>query len=238
MVSTLPITSLPNDDQWRLLRAEVEAFERPERAAFRALVVKTGSDGARTRLADGKVVAASQKRSDGMVEELTIGLIDAPFQQFVECIAPCDWSRYLAGLVGGDVQPQPGAIDAQGRTTEQLDRMVLKTMSSAIVNVDFWLFKHLDMTKNEAIDYGDTSVRVRWRVYHSDNATVAEDVGYVDFAGVDGGTRVTFHSAHRFTPSYARLWGWSPILGWQLRRTFSAHIRSYRARWEANAVAG
>jgi len=58
------------------------------------------------------------------------------------------------------------------------------------------------MTKTEAIEYGEDNARVRWRVYTSDNDTVSQDIGYVNFESVGNGVKVTFHSAHKYTDSY------------------------------------
>ena len=97
------------------------------------------------------------------------------------------------------------------------------------------MMKHLDMTKSEEIDYGKDKVRVRWRVYMSDNETVLQDIGYVEFAKSGDKTRVTFHSAHAFTESYTSPMNYGPLAEFrdvmtakQLREAFSAHIENYR----------
>ncbi len=215
---------------WSDLRTEVAAFE----ASGSQKLADETSD--LEELQDGEILSATEKREDGMIEEMTVGMIDVPFEQFIQKVVPAEWSTKLAGRVGGDVDPL--VADEQGRTLFQEDRMVLETPMSkhlSWLGDAFPIFKHLDMTKSEEIEYGSDSIRVRWRVYLSDNATVLQDIGYVDFSRAGNGTLVKFHSAHAFTEDYTapmnigilsgvRDW----MMGKQLQDAFTAHIEEYR----------
>jgi len=217
-------------NDWSKLRTESAAFEA---GGSHELAAKTADQAA---LAAGDILTATEKRDDGMIEEMTVGLVDVPFELFTQRVLPSEWSTELAGRVGGDVDPL--VADAQGRTLFQEDRMVLETPMSkhlSWLGAAFPVFKHLDMTKSEEISYGKDAVRVHWRVYQSDNSTVLQDIGYVDFARAGQSTKVTFHSAHAFTQEYtapmnsgmlAGVRDW--MMGQQLQDAFTAHIEAYR----------
>jgi len=215
---------------WRKLREEVAAFE----AATPGVLLEKTSDV--EALEGGEILSATEKRDDGMIEEMTVGNVDVPYEKFIQRVIPSEWSTELAGRVGGDVDPL--AVDEEGRTVYQEDRMVLETPMSKHLS---WLgdafpaFKHLDMTKSEDIEYGEDETRVRWRVYLSDNETVLQDIGYVHFSKCGNSTQVKFHSAHAFTQDYTAGLNWGPLVSvrdWmvagQLRDAFTAHIEAYR----------
>jgi len=191
------ITREADEDEWKALREEVASFEDHP---MRGLVRKTSND---RKLARGEILTATEKRPDGMIEEMTVGIVDVPYDQFVQAIRPADWGVKLFGYVDGEVTV--AEVDDQGRPIRQHERMILETPFSEHLN---WAdgayagFKHLDMTKTEEITYGEGEATVRWRVYNSDNDTVQQDIGYVRFEAVDSGTKVTFHSAHKYTDSY------------------------------------
>ena len=230
VVGQAPVTGDASKSDWRKLKGEVADFEEQTPDALRR------ATGDQEALSNGEVLPATRKRRDGMIEEMTVGEVNCPYHQFVQKILPSEWSRDLAGYVGGDVDVVER--DEQGRATRQYDRMVLETPMSKHLS---WMgdvapmMKHLDMTKSEEIDYGKDKVRVRWRVYMSDNETVLQDIGYVEFAKSGDKTRVTFHSAHAFTESYTSPMNYGPLAEFrdvmtakQLREAFSAHIENYR----------
>ncbi len=200
------ITGNASEEDWQLLRDEVAAFESSGSASLAAAT----SDAA--ALASGEILSETERRDDGMIEEMTTGVVNVPFEQFVRKVFPSEWGLQLYGHEGGEVEELEH--DAEGRSVRQQERMVLETPMSKYLS---WLggifpaFKHLDMTKTEQVEYGRDSARVRWRVYASDNDTVAQDIGYVNFQGTGATTTVTFHSAHKYTNSYTWPFSWGPL---------------------------
>ena len=147
-----------------------------------------------------------------MIEEMTVGVANVPFDVFAKRVFPADWGIKLYAYKGGQVNVVER--DEQGRPVRQEERMVLQTPLSRYLG---WLgnlfpaLKDLDMTKTEQIEYGEDFARVRWRVYRSDNQTVEQDIGYVEFKGQGASTRITFHSAHKYTSSYTSPMNFGPL---------------------------
>ncbi len=193
----MSVTRNATTQDWEALRREVAAFE----AATPDDLLRATSD--EQALEDGDILSGTTSRSDGMIEEQTVGMVDLPYAIFAQRVLPAEWGVNLYGYVGGEVEEL--AHDEQGRPTRQQERMVLETPVSEYAS---WLgdmlpaTRHFDMTKTEEIEYGEDYSRVRWRVYTSDNNTVAQDIGYVHFQGCGGKTKITFHSAHAYTDEY------------------------------------
>lgn len=169
-----PITmSAPPDAAFASMEAKVAKLDTPT-----SLDAKT-----RARLDRGEIIATSNPRPDGTVEEKTIGVVNVPLEKFLERIPTKDWGKNLVDYMGGEVKPAgPG---------KQIERMVLRMPG-----------KDLDMTKVETItDDRDASgklqaSRVRWEVLKSDNGTVKQDTGTLKFERYGDKTLVTWHSAH------------------------------------------
>ena len=217
-------------DDWSKLKTEVAGFEG---ATPKKLKDGTSDEKA---LGRGKILSETQPRADGMMEEMTVGTVNVPYETFIQRVLPADWGMKLAAHKGGDVHVQDR--DGQGRAVQQEERMVLQTPMSQYLS---WLggvvpmLKDLDMTKTEEIEYGDRSARVRWRVYWSDNQTVKQDIGYVNFEAAGNQTKITFHSAHAYTSSYTSPMNWGPlayvrdqITAKNLRDYFTSAIAHYR----------
>ncbi len=159
--------------------------------------------------------------SKKMSVHITRLVVDLPYADFVAQLPVEDWGINLAHYLGGQVKVYDQ--DAQGRTTRQLERMVLSSMpcdfNSTLTNND--------MTKVEVIEYGDNWGTVYWRVMHSDNNSTETDVGSVDFWGVDEEhTVITFHSAHRLN-ALGGIHIPSAVLMPALEKTFLDHARHY-----------
>ncbi len=197
--------------------------------AFVAMEAKVGrlelaeaplTDKERSALAAGKTLKTSKSLGGGVVEEYTRGVVPVPIERFLRTIPAKDWGKNLVDWKGGAVRPAgPG---------RQIERMVLAAPG-----------KDLDMTKVETVREirdsrgGLQGARVRWEVLHSDNGSVAKDVGLVRFERFGNGTLVTWHSAHELrTAPFS--WNILPqglrdkLLGWSLTSYFGRAIDHYR----------
>lgn len=159
--------------------ASMEEKVRDLESGERPLGGREGAD-----LAIGKILTETRRRPDGMVEEVTRGVVDMPLEKFLERVPIKDWGKNLVDYKGGQVR-QAGA----GR---QIERMVLGAPG-----------KDLDMTKVEAVSEERdrsgriTCARVRWEVLKSDNGSVVQDVGALRFERFGNQTLITWHSAHK-----------------------------------------
>ena len=125
-----------------------------------------------------------------MQVEKTQGIVEVPYASFSTAIPAAELGPNLADYIGGEIRV---VQQEQGRTTRQVERMVLSTVTSQLGVTD-----PLDMTKVESIVYDEQGATVYWKVMKSDNGSVIQDIGSVDFRPYDqDSTLVTFHSAHK-----------------------------------------
>jgi hypothetical protein len=158
-----------------------------------------------------------------MAVHLTRGLYDVPYSSFVAQLAPEDWGISLAHYLGGEVQVYER--DGAGRAVRQLERMVLSPLPFDYESP----LSNNDMTKVEVIEYGPEHATVYWRVMYSDNGSTEADVGTVDFrAAPNGGTWVTFHSAHRLNAP-GGIHVSNSLIRHALTMTFADFVRGYAA---------
>ncbi|MBI5497278.1 MAG: hypothetical protein HY904_19850 [Deltaproteobacteria bacterium] len=148
-----------------------------------------------TRMDRGTVLTGTFKHADKL-HTLTEGVIDLPFEEFVKKMPPDRWGPNLAEYRGGEVKVT--ARDAQGRVTEQRERMVTETPLSKYLRPLFGNYAN-DMTKVEKIVYDDKNrtVAVKWEVLASDNKTTLIDMGELRFSARGGKTKAEFESEHR-----------------------------------------
>lgn len=133
---------------------------------------------------------ASAPRS--MAVEVTVGLIDVPYEVFTQRLPAADWGVNLSGYLGGGVTVEER--DGRGFPVRQVERMVLNPIPCDSLAIQAL---NMDMTKAEIIEYAPASAKVYWQVYASDNNSTEADVGSVEFRARGERTLVTFHSAHR-----------------------------------------
>ncbi len=179
-------------------------------------------------LADAYSVSFEQYIDDGLGEgsrdlavEITHGLIEVPFETFLERFDPAEWGLNLDHYLGGELRVFES--DVQGRPTAQVERMVLSPFPCDWETP----LSNQDMTKVERIVYDFDSVTVYWRVMYSDNGSTLSDVGTVSFLRHGDDTLVEFHSAHRLgTPLGTALPNSIAML--TLPDFFSDHLRYYR----------
>ena len=153
--------------------------------------------------------------------EYTQQIVEVPYEDFSVILPAERWGVELAHYLGGEVETYQ--VDAQGRATAQLERMVLSPMPCDWESP----LSNNDMTKVEIIEYEAQRARVSWRVMYSNNDSTVTDVGSVEFAAYDAtSTLITFHSAHRLNAP-----GGIPIplslLGPALSSTFLDFTRHY-----------
>lgn len=127
-----------------------------------------------------------------MAVEVSLGLAEIPYEDYLTVLPAEDWGIELAHYLGGEVIVYE--TDDQNRAVRQLERM---SLSPFPCDVDVPL-TNMDMTKVEVIVYEPDRAIVYWRVMYSNNDSTETDVGSVEFKKYDeGSTLVTFHSAHR-----------------------------------------
>ncbi len=181
------------------------------------------------------VVEYSGESAQEMGVELTLGLVEVPYEDFIAIMPPEFWGPNLAHYLGGELLRMPGVDGGQ------YERMVL----SAFPGLDYDPVNN-DMTKAEIVVRDEDHAKVYWRVYHSDNDTTDADVGSVSFGRYDDdSTLVMFHSAHVIRG----LGGLIPLLpsdGWIIEDTmfdavsdmFTDFVLGYQAHVEAQYRAG
>ena len=188
------ITWYPSADRHWNIVSVVQHFQAQAPAAERATVdAATDAD-----LRSGVSVAFEQdvqEYSDLPAQRLAVHisrlLIEVPYAELETRLPAEAWGVNLDHYLGGQVVVFDR--DTESRATRQLERMVLTPLP-----IDFeHVLSNNDMTKVEVIEYADERATVYWRVMHSNNASTVTDVGSVDFQAWNGGTLVTFHSAHR-----------------------------------------
>lgn len=165
--------------------------------------------------------------------EVTAGLIDSPFQVFLENFDPAvDWGKYLAGYLGGGLVVDE--VNEKDQPVLLRERMVLKTPWYAVGS------PHLDMSKYEYTQYERDSVKVNWVVAKSENNSVLLDIGYLEFLryvsensnNPEEKTLAVFNSIHRINggciinilPGFMQ----SMMLLITLKDMFSSYIKKYQ----------
>lgn len=157
-----------------------------------------------------------------MAVEVSLGLIETPFDTFQTYLPADRWGVELAHYLGGEVIVYQ--TDGQDRPVRQLERMVLSPFPC---DWDVPL-TNMDMTKVEVIKYTPDKAVVYWRVMYSDNNSTETDVGSVTFERYDdSSTLVTYHSAHRLNAP-AGIHIPNDIVKWVLKTFFLEHIFHYR----------
>jgi len=127
-----------------------------------------------------------------MAVEVSMGLAEVPFDEFVRRLPAQDWGINLDHYLGGEVMVYE--TDLEARAVRQLERMVLSPMPCDWESP----LSNNDMTKVEVIEYTENKAVVYWRVMYSNNNSTETDVGSVAFSRYDEtSTLITFHSAHR-----------------------------------------
>ena len=188
------ITWFPSASDWNFLPAVLEYQQAMPADIAAAIGAATREDLAagigHTWEQDIDVSGAGEVKD--MAVEYTSGLIEVPYETFVQRLAPQDWGVQLAHYLGGEVKVY--SEDKDGRAVTQLERMVLSPFPCDWETP----LTDMDMTKVEYIEYTETAATVYWRVMYSDNDSTEEDLGSVSFRAYDAfSTVVTFHSAHR-----------------------------------------
>jgi hypothetical protein len=146
------------------------------------------------RMENGEILSGTFERGD-TIHELTEGIVDMPYDEFMKKMPADRWGVNLAEYRGGEVKVTER--DAQGRVIKQRERMVLETPLSKLLP---GVFEANDMTKVESIEYGPDMTVVRWEVLDSDNKTTLKDIGEVRFIRMGDKTKIEFESEHRIDP--------------------------------------
>jgi hypothetical protein len=176
---------------------------------------------------------ASHYKDDIGYREVTAGLIDIPFSDFLNTFEPAlDWGKNLVGYSGGELVVDEK--DSDGRVVLLRERMVL-------ANPWYILGAPVaDMSKYEKMQYEEDSVKVNWRVTKSADHSVFFDFGYVlfkrYFSDVGGNrqekTLVFFNSLLKTTTGYMeKLLPKSmqiPIILKIMTYMFAGYINNYR----------
>lgn len=142
------------------------------------------------RLEKGEVLSGTFQIGD-TVHELTEGVIDMPYDEFMRHMTADKWAVNLADYRGGDVRVTER--DAEGRVIRQRERMVTETPFSAILPQ---FFEPNDMTKVEEISHGPNATTVKWEVLDSVNKTTLKDIGELRFIRMGDKTKVELESEH------------------------------------------
>ena len=106
--------------------------------------------------------------------EVTLGLIDKPFSEFLDKFDPArEWGKNLVGYLGGELEVDE--LDAKNRAVLLRERMILA--------IPWFLIgaPNSDMSKYEKIQYDQESVKVNWVVKKSPDNSVYFDFGYFLF---------------------------------------------------------
>lgn len=177
------------------------------------------------RMQKGEVLSGSFKHDDKL-HELTEGLVDLPFEKFLERMPADRWGANLGNYRGGEIKVT--ARDHEGRVIEQRERMVTETPLSKYLAP---LFGHLanDMTKVESIHYGADEVAVKWQVLASDNHTTLSDVGELRILRHGDKTKLEFESEHRIDsfPGTLATLERIPVLNKVVQGTTEAVLRQF-----------
>jgi hypothetical protein len=171
----------------------------------------------------GEILSGTFHQGDS-IHQLTEGIVDMPFEQFMQLMPADRWAVNLADYRGGEVKVTEH--DAEGRIVRQRERMVTETPLSKIIP---GLFEPNDMTKVESIHYDANSAVVKWEVLDSDNKTTLKDIGEVRFIRMGNQTKIEFESEHRIDtfPGVLRLLENFSPLDRPYKNATSAVMRGY-----------
>lgn len=226
-----PITCLPRTESLWDVVGVVEAFQ----AQTPSWAFDWIRNATREQLLGDVSVSFVQEVADAVGAEprntavhITTGIVEVPYETFIQIIPMENWGIELASRLGGEVLVYD--VDDQGRATRQLERMVLSPFT-----VPLWTgLADNDMTKVEIIEHGVDGARVVWRVIYSDNGATEMDVGSVEFRRYDlDSTQVTFHSAHRLN-ALGAVHVPSDVLAPVLELTFRGLVDHYRSLAESS----
>ena len=219
MTTLYPITpeadeKLNNPDgcNWDFIKL-VDEFqeEMPEENAIKARAAEEASESMFAVAINQKAVAKTDEAPKDMVVEFTQGFIKVPYLEFIEKLSIDKWGYgNLAHWLGGELRPEEGSEITTGEDKEarQIERMYFDSFNlnpKTVLDKGVLAFiaktiQHkpinLDMTKREIYRISKDSSKVYWQVFYSDNGTVNDDIGSLEFKTHNNGTLVTFHSAH------------------------------------------
>jgi hypothetical protein len=206
---------------------DIETLIEDYQALLPSQVAEERAGLSRTELVEGRAWTWEQDLADRvdaplktMAVELSVQLIEVPYSDFVDRLAPATWGINLAYYLGGQLLV---IEEDQGLAVKQVERMVLSPFEC---DMDTRL-GNMDMTKTEVIRYYSGRAKVYWRVYHSDNNSTEADVGSVEFSQYDEfSTLVTFHSAHRLNAPLG-IHISNDLVQVTLQTYFLEHIRHY-----------
>ena len=182
------------ESDWKIIQV-VDDFQAEATTDIETNLATASRDELKKRLGwsyKQKVAEYPETDPVNMGVEITIGLVEVPYEDFVKILPAERWGVELDHYLGGEVKIYEK--DDLGRATRQLERMVLSPFPCDWESV----LSNNDMTKVEVIVYEPDRAKVYWRVMYSDNNSTETDVGSVEFRRYDEySTLITFHSAHR-----------------------------------------
>lgn len=163
-------------------------------------------------------------------QEITVGLIDKPYDTFVDDFDPArEWGKNLYAYIGGELIIDKN--DDNNRPVLIRERMIIDTPWYAIGA------PKMDMSKYEVAQHNSNSTKILWDVKNSENNSVFLDVGYLLFKGVTINNKeqtcVLFNSIHQTEPGLLAKYLPDFIINRLTLKTlkdlFSSHIKNYQA---------
>lgn len=175
------------------------------------------------RMEKGEVLSGTFQHGN-TIHELTEGVVDMKFDNFMKLMPADTWGVNLAEYRGGEVKVT--TTDEQGRVLTQRERMVTETPLSKLLPS---VFEANDMTKVESIHYDKDRTVVKWEVLDSDNKTTLKDIGEVRFIRVGDKTKIEFESEHRIDtfPGVLRMLEKAAPLDQPYKKMTAAVMRSF-----------
>lgn len=205
----------PNGYNWRFIEL-IDKFqaELPEKCANDARIAEEASEIYTTAISQ-KVASKTDVSPKDMIVEFTQGFIKVPYQGFIKELPITKWgyenlALWSCGELRDSVKVKGGVSTDEYKEVRQVERMKFDSLD---LNSKTDIFKkvvekvggkfienkiNLDMTKREIIRIWNSNLKskVYWQVFYSDNKTVNDDIGSLEFKDYKDGTLVTFHSAH------------------------------------------
>jgi hypothetical protein len=118
-----------------------------------------------------------------------------PFAEFACCVDISKSIQFMNDYIGGSVQVT--VQDSLGRPLRQVERNIYLPQPNYLSWVGA---KDIDVSKIEAIEYGERAHRIHWKTIKSENRSATYDDGIVVFESVEHGmTRVTLFGRQLFT---------------------------------------
>lgn len=167
--------------------------------------------------------------NDKAFQEITIGLIDKPYDIFVSDFNPAqEWGKNLQAYIDGELIIDEK--DTEERPILIRERMIIDTPWYAIGA------PQMDMSKYEVIQHKDSSTKILWDVKNSENNSVFQDTGYLLFKEVTidnkEKTCVLFNSIHRTDPGliskFLPPFITNKLTLLTLKGLFTSHIKNYQ----------